>query len=152
MDAVYMDANGVLKPSPGNQTALATSVGSPSLNINFFAPAVARGAATPVMVEEDWLQPGTITNPFTPGVAYQPPDYYLNGGVTVTDTTGYDWYDLNFGGNGVVVAVDGAHFVNTITTDEFSVYLGRWNSIPIHPFGGPKDLSAMGCGPRGLRA
>jgi hypothetical protein len=171
MEAVFMDANGVLKPSPDNQTVLASTVGTPPLNTDFFAPAqvevyacatvpslipsflgwtfppfkaVARGAATPVMVEEDWLQPGTITNPFTPGVPYQPVEYYLSGGLTVTDTTGYDWYDLNFGGNGVV-AVGGKHFVNTITKDEFSVYVGWWNSIPIHPFGGAKDLTAMGC-------
>jgi hypothetical protein len=170
-EAVYMDANGVLKPSPDNQTALASTVGNPPLNTNLFAPAevevyvcatvpslipsfmgwtfppftaVARGAATPVMVEEDWLQPGTITNLFTPGVAYQPSENYLSGGLTVSDSTGYDWYTLDFGGNGVV-AVNGKHFVNTITRDEFSVYVGWWNSIPIHPFGGQKDLSAMGC-------
>jgi hypothetical protein len=169
-EAVFMDANGVLKPSPDNQTALASSVGSPPLNTDLFAPAevevyacatvpslipsfmgwnfppfkaVARGAATAVMVEEDWLQPGTITNLFTPGIAYQPPENYLRGS-TITDPTGYDWYNLNYGGNGVV-AVSGKHFVNTILHDEFSVYVGWWNSIPIHPFGGAKDLSAMGC-------
>jgi hypothetical protein len=174
MEAVYMDANGVLKPSPDNQTALASSVSSvtaPAFNPNLFAPAevevyacatvpsiipsfmgwtfppftaVARGAATPVMVEEDWLQPGTITNLFTKGKAYQPTENFLNG-ITVSDSTGYDWYNLDYGGNGVV-AVGGKHFVNTITRDEFSVYVGWWNSIPIHPFGGQKDVSAMGCG------
>jgi hypothetical protein len=169
--AVYMDANGVVYPNPSNQTALASTVGTPPLNTNLFAPAevevyacatvpslipsfmgwsfppftaVARGAATAEMVELDWLQPGTITNPFTPGVAYQPQENYLSGGLNITDSSGYDWYDLNFGGNGVV-AVAGEHFVNTITKDEFSVYLGWWNSIPIHPFGGEKDKSAMGC-------
>jgi hypothetical protein len=174
-EAVYMDANGVLKPSPGNQTALAASVGtitSPPLNVNLFAPvqvevyacaivpsiipsflgwtfppftAVARGAATPVMVEEDWLQPGTIANPFTPGVPYQPREKYLAGGATVPDASGYDWYGLDYGGNGVV-AVAGAHWSSSPTADEFTVYVGWWNSIPIHAFSGQKTTEAMGCG------
>lgn len=173
--AVYMDANGVIKPSPGHQTALASAVGtlnSPPLNTNLFAPvqievyacasvpslipsfmqwkfapftAVARGAATPVMVEEDWLQPGVIFNPFPGGIPYQPPEKYLSGGATVTDGNGYNWYDLNFGGNGVV-AVGTSGFSFKLTRDEFSVYVGWWNSIPIHAFGGQKDLGAMGCG------
>jgi hypothetical protein len=94
------------------------------------------------MVEEDWLQPGTIENPFPGGTPYQPIENYL--GATVVDASGYDWYDLNFAGNGVV-AVAGAHYLATLTRDEFSVYLGWWNSIPIHAFSGQKNLGAMGC-------
>jgi hypothetical protein len=172
-EAVYMDANGVLKPSPSNQTALASSVStvtSPPLNLNLFAPArvevyacatvpsliprflfwqfppfkaVARGAATPVMVEEDWLQPGAIVNAYTSAL-YQPVEKYLIGGAKVTDLTGYDWYNLDYGGNGVV-AVAGAHFSSKLLVDEFSVYVGWWNSIPIHPFSGLKSTVAMGC-------
>jgi hypothetical protein len=168
-ETVDMDANAVLKPSPNNQTALSSTT-NPPLNVNLFAPvevevyacasvpsiipsffgwqfptftAVARGAATPAMVEEDWLQPGTITNPFTPGIAYQPIERYLVGNATVADSTGYNWYDLNFHGNGVVAA--NGHMSSTLTVDEFSVYVGWWNSIPIHAFGGTKALGAMGC-------
>ena len=173
-ESVFMDASGVIKPTPGNQTPLASTVsspGSPPLNTALFAPlqvevyacatvpslvpsffgltfppftAVARGAATPVMVEEDWLQPGTIYNPYAvPQAPYQPPENFLNNAV-IKDASGYDWYNLDYGGNGVV-AVAGQHFINSVLRDEFSVYIGWWNSIPIHPFSGHKSTAAMGC-------
>jgi hypothetical protein len=165
-EAVSMDGDAVLKPSPGHPTAAAAG----TLNENLFAPlevetyacakvpsifpsflswvfppftAVARGAATPVMVEEDWLQPGSIPNPFT-NKPYQQPEAEL-GSTTLTDPiSGYDWYDLNFGGNGAI-AILNQGFNYGVTTDEFSVFVGWWNAIPIHAFGPPKTTAEMGC-------
>jgi hypothetical protein len=165
-EAVSMDGDAVLKPSPGHGTTSAAG----TLNENLFAPievetyactqvpsifpsflswifppftAVARGAATPVMVEEDWLQPGSIPNPFT-NKPYQQPEAAL-GTTTLTDpSSGYDWYDLNFGGNGAI-AIANEGFSYGVTTDEFSVFIGWWNAIPIHAFGPAKSAAAMGC-------
>jgi hypothetical protein len=103
-----------------------------------FAPfrAIARGAATPVMVEEDWLQPGTILNPFT-NLPYQPRETYTPGPFNAA-------YDVDFGGNANVVS-GGSYFSTLATSGFLSVYLGWWNSIPIHAFTAAKTSGALGC-------
>ncbi len=164
-ESVYMDADAILKPYPGLNTAAAST----TLNEQLFAPAqveiyvcasvpslfptflswvfppfvaAARGAATPVMVEEDWLQPGSIPNPFT-NLPYSPPEVDVSP-TLVDPTTNYDWYDVNFGGNGAV-AVAGKGFSYAVTTDEYSAFVGWWNAIPVHPFGAAQTTAGLGC-------
>lgn len=156
---VDMDAKRVIRPYVGVTTGLSLSrlfapvqvevsvcavVKSlvPSFYNWQFAPfhAMARGAATAVMVEEDWLQPGTLLNLYT-ALPYQPKEQQQ----TVTGAFN-SFYDLDFGGNSNVV-VPGQGYGSTIgTTGFYSVYLGWWNSIPIHPFSGSKPSpAALGC-------
>jgi hypothetical protein len=157
---VDMDAKRIVRPYPfkgtppsGVNTQLFAPVNVevsvcavvPSLIPSFlnwtFAPfrAIARGAATPVMVEEDWLQPGTIPNPFT-NQPYQPQEIYTPGPFNPA-------YDVDFGGNANVVVGSGPNqgYGSTLNTGFLSAYLGWWNSIPIHSFSGPKPSGALGC-------
>jgi hypothetical protein len=161
--SVQMDALGILKPSLGRLT------GPSGVNPLLFAPlkvevdvcttvqpmipglfgyqpqpyhAIGRGAATAVMVEQDWLQPGVIVNPFSAGQPFQVPETYVTG---VAHSDGYDWYNLNFGGNATVANATQNFYRAGLFTDEFSAQLGWWNSIPIHPWTGAQSDSALGC-------
>ena len=91
------------------------------------------------MVEQDWLQPGRIVNPVSGGV-FQPVEQYAGpfGG-------GYDWYDVDFGGNTTQAYESYNVFAAALESDEFSAYLGWWNAIPIPPYTGAQDPGALGC-------
>jgi hypothetical protein len=104
--------------------------------------AIGRGAATAVMMEQDWLQPGVIVNPFGGGLPFQPPETFVSG---VTHPDGYDWYNLNFGGNATAANAVLNFYRAGLFTDEFSAQLGWWSSIPIHPWTGPQNDAALGC-------
>jgi hypothetical protein len=162
-ESVQMDALGILKPS------FARVTGPSGVNPLLFAPlkvevdvcttvqpiipglfgyqpqpyhAIGRGAATAVMMEEDWLQPGVIVNPFSNGLPFQPPETYITG---VAHSDGYDWYNLNFGGNATAADATDNVYRSGLFTDEFSAQLGWWNSVPIHPWTGPQNDAALGC-------
>ena len=161
--SVEMDALGILKPSLGRLT------GPSGVNPLLFAPlkvevdvcttvqpmipgffgyhpqpyhAIGRGAATAVMMEQDWLQPGVIFNPFSGGKPFQVPEKYVNG---VAHSDGYDWYNLDFGGNATTANSVQNFYRSGLFTDEFSAQLGWWNSIPIHPWTGAQTDAALGC-------
>jgi Flp pilus assembly protein TadG len=161
--AVEMDALGILKPSLGRLT------GPSGVNPLLFAPlkvevdvcttvqpmlpaffayqpkpyyAIGRGAATAVMMEQDWMQPGTIINPFANGQPFQPAETYVTG---ISHSDGYDWYNLNFGGNATTANATQNFYRAGLFTDEFSAQLGWWSSIPIHPWTGAQSDTALGC-------
>ncbi len=161
--AVEADALGILKPSLGRVT------GPSGVNPLLFAPlqvevdvcttvapmipsffnyspapyhAIGRGAAAAVMVEQDWMQPGSIVNPFGNGQPFQPTETYVTGD---TSPTGYNWYNLNFGGNATDVYTAQNVYRAGLFTDEFSAQLGWWNAIPIHPFTGAQSDANLGC-------
>lgn len=160
---VEMDALGILKPSLGRLT------GPSGVNPLLFAPlkvevdvcttvkpvmpglfnyhpaayhAIGRGAATAVMMEQDWMQPGIIVNPFSSGKPFQPAETFVNG---VVHPDGYDWYNLNFGGNATAANSVQNFYRAGLFTDEFSAQLGWWSSIPIHSWTGPQNDAALGC-------
>ncbi len=160
---VQMDALGILKPSLGRLT------GPSGVNPQLFAPlkvevdvcttvtpvmpglfsykpqpykAIGRGAATAVMMEQDWLQPGVIVNPFSGGKPFQPSETWVNG---VAHPDGYDWYNLNFGGNATTANATQNFYRAGLFTDEFSAQLGWWSSIPIHPWTGAQTDTSLGC-------
>jgi len=162
LSAIYRNSLVVFIPRPGHPTPQAqinTNLFSPiqvevaacSINpITPFVPllfpttsgtaryAVARGAATTVMTEQDWMQPGSIIDPNT-NTFYQP-DEYTTGPA---DTNGYNWYQIDFGGNQFSVdPVTGALTYNTYR-DEFSELLGWWNSVPIPPFEGQMSVNSL---------
>jgi Flp pilus assembly protein TadG len=159
-EKVEMDALGILKPEDGTNTgasavnadlapikvevAVCTTVKSLFPSLLGYAPAsykaIARGAAAAIMTEQDWLQPGTIPNPYT-NAPFQPVETYV---TNVTHPDGYDWYNLNYGGN-TTDAITGAGYRMYLSTDEASAQLGWWNSVPIHPFEGTLIASSMGC-------
>ena len=161
-ESVQMDALGILKPSLGRVT------GPSGVNPLLYAPlkvevdvcttvqpvipgffgyqpkpyhAVGRGAATAIMTEQDWMQPGTIVNPFSGGKPFQAPETYITN-VAHSD---YDWYNLNFGGNATAANATQNFYRAGLFTDEFSAQLGWWNSVPIHPWTGAKDDASLGC-------
>lgn len=161
LENVEMDALGLLKPSFSVHTGAAT------VNAELFAPAqvevavcarvpsilpaffglaqqpyyaIGRAAATAVMVEQDWLQPGQVVNPIT-GSVFQPDEQYVG-----PFGTGYDWYGVDFGGNTTQAYESYNVFAAALASDEFSAQLGWWNSIPIAPYTGATDAAALGCG------
>ena len=162
--SVQMDALGILKPSLGRLT------GPSGVNPQLLAPArvevdvcadvkpviagffgyqpqpyhaIGRGAATAVMAEQDWMQPGVIVNPFSGGKPFQAPETFV---TNVSHPDGYDWYNLDFGGNATAANATQNFYRSGLFTDEFSAQLGWWNAIPIHPWTGVKNDAELGCG------
>ena len=108
--------------------------------------AVGRAAATSVMVEQDWFQPGALyDNARGPNTVFQFTETY---GTSVPPGPGmpYNWYAVNFGGNGAVASPTyGVFHAANLGTDELSVRLGWWNAVPMKPFtpASQIDLSTM---------
>jgi hypothetical protein len=103
---------------------------------------IARAAATAVMVEQDWFQPGQLNNGWT-GRRYQPFETW--SGSTSDDGLNVDWYITNFGGNGSKAYPDFNGYRFGIDQDEFSAFTGWWNSVPIRPYSGTQDDGSLGC-------
>lgn len=165
LGTVEMDALGILKPSlntqpgPANENdqlfgpaqvevAVCARVAPlfPSI-LGFTLPtfqASARSASAAVMVEEDWLQPGTIANPWT-GNVFQPAEPALSGASDPLDDTGYDWYAVNYGGNRAEAFPSANGYREGLFVDEFSAQLGWWNSVPIHSYAGAATSKQLGC-------
>jgi hypothetical protein len=161
LETVEMDALGYIVPSFTNRTAPAVVNGQlfvparvevavcaqiPPLIPAFlgYAPqtytAIGRAAATAVMVEQDWMQPGQIVNPINNGV-FQPNEAYVT-----PQTADYDWYGVDFGGNTNQAYESYNVFAFALTSDEFSAQLGWWNSVPIPAYTGIQTVGALGCG------
>jgi hypothetical protein len=97
----------------------------------------ARGAATDAMIVQDWVQPGSVINPAT-GTVYQPTEVYGD-----PDSTGYNWYAVNYGGNAVSSNPSTGMYAGMVNNDEFSVHMGWWGPLPIFPFTGSKTVAAL---------
>jgi hypothetical protein len=95
--------------------------------------AVGRAAATSVMVEEDWFQPGSLYD--NARAAFTPFQFTETYGTSVPPGfSSHNWYAVNFGGNGAVANPLVGGFSTPIDTDEMSVRLGWWNDVPMKPF------------------
>lgn len=161
LETVEMDALGYIVPSYTTYTAAATVNAQlfvparvevavcaqvPPLIPGFFGyqpqpfTAIGRAAATAVMVEQDWMQPGQIINPISNGV-FQPDEQYVT-----PQTTDYDWYGVDFGGNTNQAYESYNVFAFSLTSDEFSAQFGWWNSIPIPTYTGAQTAGSLGCG------
>jgi hypothetical protein len=103
---------------------------------------IARAAATAVMVEQDWFQPGQLNNAWT-GKRYQPAETW--SGSQSDDGLNVDWYVTDFGGNGSRAYPDFNGYRFGIDHDEFSAFTGWWNSVPIRPYTGTKSDLELGC-------
>jgi hypothetical protein len=103
---------------------------------------IARAAATSVMVEQDWFQPGQLNNAWT-SKRYQPWETW--SGSKSDDGLNVDWYVTDFGGNGSRAYPDFNGYRFGIDHDEFSAFTGWWNSVPIRPYSGTKADSELGC-------
>ncbi|MGH7728434.1 MAG: pilus assembly protein TadG-related protein [Vulcanimicrobiaceae bacterium] len=110
--------------------------------------AIGRAAATNVMVEQDWLQPGAVFDPDRAGgptnSPFQPEETYTTDPTASTTGAGsvtgggYDWYAVNFGGNttyayGTVGGKRYDAYVEPFAGNEMSVLTGWWNPISIPP-------------------
>jgi hypothetical protein len=163
--AVKMDARAFIKPSLGSnqasagtlnpsldpvqvEVAVCADVPSPVPALFNFQPAphrvIARAAATAVMMEQDWFQPGSLTNPWTQAF-YQPEE--LPSGSTETDGTGdaKDWYSVDFAGNGSTANTATNGYTFGIYSNEFTAYVGWWNAVPIRPQSGTLPDTQLGC-------
>ena len=161
LETVQMDALGYVVPSFQSRTA--DAVVNPELFVPAraevgvcaqipplipglfgYAPqpffAIGRAAATAVMVEQDWMQPGQVVNPINNGV-FQPAENYV-----ATQTADYNWYGVDFGGNTNQAYEAYNVFAFSLTSDEFSAQLGWWNSIPVPAYTGAQTAGAAGCG------
>ncbi len=162
LEAVEMDAYGDLVPGLGR---VAKNNGPDSERADLFAPgevdivtcavvppvvpafgpfqakpyyAVGRAAAEAVQVEQDWFEPGALTDPvrsLLPNALFQPHEIY-NGVAPNVQPTPNDWYDVDFGGNSAIAtAYQGLPFFSEpFNVNEMSARLGWWNAIPIEPF------------------
>ena len=161
LETVAMDALGYVVPTFDHRTAAA------NVNPNLFVPArvevavcakvpplipgffnftpqpfyaIGRAAATAVMVEQDWMQPGQVINPITSGV-FQADEHY----VAAPGANAYDWYGVDYGGNTNQAYESYNVFAFELTSDEFSAQLGWWNSIPIPTYKGALSAGQVGC-------
>jgi Putative Flp pilus-assembly TadE/G-like len=101
--------------------------------------AIGRAAATSVMFEEDWFEPGALYDTVRgPNVFFQPSEKYDPTAVTAGT---YDWYLVNFGGNGATAYSAYNAFTQPVSVDEMSVRLGWWNAIPIKPFAASSTIN-----------
>jgi hypothetical protein len=156
--AVQEDAQDILVPSLGHDSTLPNDTENQTLFdpgqvdvttcllippvVPNFGPlhlpssyAIGRAAATTVMFEEDWLQPGAIYDPANrpADTAFQPWENYTD--FTTSDTTEtYNWYGVDFGGNAAVAYVNYNDFDQPTYDNEFSVKLGWWSALAIKPF------------------
>ncbi len=95
--------------------------------------AIGRAAATNVMLEQDWLQPGSVDDyqrrdPLNDQV-FQPKEKY-----TVPSPGTIDWYNVDYGGNSALDYGNADQYLTPIQADELDVRLGWWGPIPIAPF------------------
>lgn len=109
--------------------------------------AIGRAAATDVMTEQDWLQPGSVIDHLRPGgdALFQPDEDNntqanalgpLGGnGYPSANASLYDWYDVNFGGETATAYVNAGVFSIPVYTDQFDARTGWWGAVPIKPFG-----------------
>ena len=107
----------------------------------------AHAAATNVILEEDWLQPGIVDNPLT-GKLFQPIELFgtreNRGGLGLPGILYNNWYMVNFGGNQFSFSYapgqpDNSGYTTSSSTinSGFSAILGWWGPIPILPFATP---------------
>ena len=102
--------------------------------------AVGRAAAANVMVEQDWLQPGSIADPQRSGTALFQPTEDITAPLP-TPAPAYNWYDVNFGGEQNTAYVNSGAFGFQFLNDDFEAQVGWWGGIPIRPFGGNVALT-----------
>ena len=93
---------------------------------------VARAAATPVSVTQEWFEPGVTTDPST-GQPYARSEHY--GVYQVLDKTGWDYGSVNYSANTAVADPVQQLFSYSVTNKpgEFSVFTGWWNPMIVHP-------------------
>ena len=159
---VQMDARAFVKPSLGAhmtpaagvnpslvpaqaEVAVCADVPSPVPALFGFKPkpfrVIARAAATAVMVEQDWFQPGQLNNGWTQ-TRFQPAEQPSGPS---DDGTGIDWYTVDYGGNANQAYSDANGYTFGIYQDEFSAFVGWWNAVPIRPYMGAKSDADLGC-------
>ena len=171
LSAVQEDAQNILVPSLGKTSSIAndqennllfdpgqvdvtTCVQIPPVVANFgpmhMKPkyAIGRAAATNIMIEQDWMQPGAVFDPAgrPANTVFQPYEIYTDFLASTSSTNGdtnetYDWYGVNFGGNSAVAYVNYDDFNQPTYSDEYSVKLGWWNAIAIKPFAAAPSVS-----------
>jgi hypothetical protein len=162
---VQMDARAFIKPSLGGhmtpagtlnpsldpvtvEVAVCADVPSPVPAFMSFQPAphrvIARAAATAVMMEQDWFQPGSLTNPWTQSY-YQPVEYPSGSASTDGTTDQKDWYSVDFAGNGSVASQSQNGYTFAVYSNEFTAYLGWWNAVPVRPQSGTLADNQLGC-------
>jgi hypothetical protein len=94
--------------------------------------AVGRAAATSVMFEQDWFQPGSLYDQLRgPNQPFQPKENYVTPLPSVPTT--YDWYNVDFGGNGTTAWSAYNAYTSPVDVDEMSARVGWWAAIPVRP-------------------
>lgn len=93
----------------------------------------ATAAATNVMLEQDWLQPGTDQNPYT-GNLYQPKEIFGSNDPLLP----ISWYDVDFGDTTASTAWNGgvsnSYIGGTVNSEEYLARTGWWGPVPTIPY------------------
>ncbi len=95
--------------------------------------AVGRAAATTIMTTQEWLQPGSITDPWTADT-FQPIEDYESPTSTPTWNA---WYTVSYAGNNTTAIAASDQLQEEFTGNEFATFVGWWSSIPEAPFNTP---------------
>jgi hypothetical protein len=130
-----------------NPTPLLWSFGLPAGHV------IARSAAEAVIVVQDWMQPGQISDPNSAPnqVDFQAETQETNW-YTSTEQSGlsaggyssyYDWFTTTFGGNANTPNSTTMRFSSTITQNEYSARTGWWDAMLIKPFSGALSGTAV---------
>ena len=113
-----------------------------------FAPptftAIGRAAATSAMVTQEWIQPGYLINPAT-GTAFQPVEDWSNVANSGSGPNGWNWFQVNFGGNAAKAFPSADAYAEKVVGPEFSAVTGWWNTVPIKPYSGALNMSNVPC-------
>jgi hypothetical protein len=128
--------------------------------------AIGRAAATSAMVEQEWINPGKLTNPNNQNLPFQQNEFPESttgtaptccaSGSSSTNfchnaSAGYDWYAVHFEcGNAWVASTTGGPghpggYQATVNEDEFSLDTGFWSALPVSPYSGTFTPTNANC-------
>ncbi len=128
--------------------------------------AIGRAAATSAMVEQEWINPGKLTNPNNQNLPFQQNEFPEDAGGTAPSccasgssgsnfcnngSGAYDWYAVHFQcGNSWMAHTTGGPghpggYTAAVAQDEFSLDTGFWSALPVPPYNGTFTPTTANC-------
>lgn len=119
---------------------------------NFRFPTIsvmASGAATPVAVTSEWMEPGVVKNPIN-GLPFQATEYPIGSQYPDVTSSSYDslggnvdWYAVEYGA--VRSVSTGSGYTTNGAQNGLEVMTNWWSTQPVHPFVTGISSSSISC-------